>query len=238
MPLSADAITRLIQDSERSEVMHRAQTTLAVMQTLAAEWTWEVESPAQFAARLTAIGSGGLEQALVDAESAERTAGQMRETAVAAVHRETVRALALARVAWRELPERLVAVAPLGAGGQTLPAIMAEGEEWAAAWEETDPAWVPVPGLTLAFFQSLLAAVATAQREERRLRVRRRRAGAALAVALDAVWELAVRWFAVATAVFPETDASAAAQLRLIPTTYVPRYAAAARQRRAAQVPG
>ena len=102
-------------------------------------------------------------------------------------------------------------------------------------WEEVDPAWVPIAGLTLTFFQELLTTARTAQREERRMRVRRRRAGAALAVALSELWDLSVRWYDIATAVFADEESDGASVLRQIPTTYVPRYAEAAKQRRAAR---
>ena len=232
MILSAEAITRLLQQSEREAILDRATPTLSVMKHLGAEWTWDVISPAAYEARLDAITVSGMTQALVNAESDEREAVGNRERAVEVVHRETVRVLTVARVAWREVPERWVLVAPLGAVGQTTRAILDEGEEWETVWAETEPGWVPIAGLTLASFQGLLAAVPGALREERRMRVRRRRAGAVLAVALAELWDLSLRWYLVATAVL---DKEAAELLQQIPTTYRPRYAEAAKQRRAAK---
>ncbi len=228
--LSSEDITRLLQSKEKNAILERARSSLAVMSQIEGLEVWSVASPGEFAARLAAIEQGGLSQALADAEFAERSAQGERERAVEALHAATVRALAVARVAWEGVPARVAVLAPLSAKGQARGVIVDEGEEWAAAWEELEPGWVPLEGLTLAAFQALLAAVPTALRAERRVRVRRRVTGAALAVALAELWSLSLRWYQWALAVVPDEKAEC---LNQIPTTHVPRYAAAKKQRRA-----
>ena len=94
---------------------------------------------------------------------------------------------------------------------------------------------MPLPGLTLLSLQAQLAATHAARRVWRQKLTAARRATARLAAAVLAVDREAKDWYAAATAVY-EADSTEGTVLRsTIPTTYVKRYAEAAKKRRAAK---
>lgn len=83
----------------------------------------------------------------------------------------------MARLSWAADPAHSKVVAALRSGGQVARDIVDEAEAWEIAWEEVDPAFAPVTGLTLAAFQTLLATTRTAQGAVRRAAVHRRPGG-------------------------------------------------------------
>jgi hypothetical protein len=211
--------------------------TLAAMTTMLAGFDLGVISPADYLAARETIrgGADDLEQAHVDAESDERQAHRVAEILLAELHKSTVRALAVVRVAWAGDQERMEVVAPLRASAQKGAAILGEAEAWETAWAELDPAYAPVPELTLPGFQAQIVAAQEALAEARRMTVRRQRAGARLALALASLNQFNLRLYAVATAMFgPETPEGEMVR-KTITTTYVPRYHEAAKRRRAAR---
>jgi hypothetical protein len=235
MKLSPSAVTTVIQFAEKEAILDRVLKTSTMMDALATEWVWDVISPADFYAALTAIRgpSDSLEWVAETVGFEERHALRAQERVLAELHKATVRALAVARVAWGEDTERLMVLASLGASAQQGPEIGEEAEAWETAWMEVDPGFVPVAGLTLASFQEKIAAARAAAVEARRWTVQRQRAQARLALALHQVNQWSQRWYAVATAMFDAETPQGDKVRRAIPTTYVPRYYAAAKRRRA-----
>jgi hypothetical protein len=133
-------------------------------------------------------------------------------------HQEAVTAVDLGRAifrgtakapAWRGLKAR--------GGGRAR--IVREGTAIEAAWATSDPAWTPQRGLTLAGFQQRrLDAEAKANAH----------AVAAITLAIergllvkqaDALYDLCVKWYVLATAVFPAATAEGKL-IRTVPTNY------------------
>lgn len=237
MKLSPDAVATIIQFAEKEAILERAFHTSVIMESFAPGWQWSVISPAEFEAEMTAIRGPGvsLEDAAAAASSDEGHARRVREILFTGLHKATVRALTVARVAWAEETERMEVLAPLSASAQQGLEILEEAEEWETAWGEVDPAFLPVAELSLTDFQAQIVAARNALAEERRMTVRRQRANARLAVALHRLNQLSQRWYAVATATFDEDTPEGERIRRKIPTTYEPRYYAAAKRRRAAR---
>ena len=235
MNLTSAAVATIIQFAESEAIINRAMETLACMDVTVSGQDLGVISHADLLALRQSIrgSSGDLGQLLVNAQLDESHAGNVRNVLLTGLHKATVQALGVARVAWGEDTERNEVVAPLRASAQQGVEILGEAEDWEAAWGEVEPGFVPVTGLTLASFQAQIAAARAAWSEERRMTVRRQRAGARLALALARLNNLSQRWYAVATATFgPETPEGQGIR-KGITTTYVPRYHEAAKRRRA-----
>lgn len=227
-------IERLIEESEIQNVMERAQVTLSQMMGLAGVFVWDVCPPESFEAKVKQIApeTENLNGQRTAQASEEQHAEREWRRLLKDLHKATVTALEVARVAWEEDPERSMIVAPLRASGQSPVPIMEEAEELEVAWEEIDPAWVAVDRVSLPQLQGKIAQTRAAQRTWRQVAAKLRRSQARLAVAVQEVDRLAKRWYKVATALFgPETPEGETLR-RSIPTTYQPRQAEAAKRRR------
>ena len=237
MKLSPEVVATILQSAEKEAILERALRTVVTMTGLAPAWQWSGISPGDFDAEMTAIRGPGvsLEDVAQMADYEEGEVGRLQERLLAALHKATVRALAVARVAWAEETERTEVLAPLHAAAQQGPEILEEAEVWEMAWAEVDPAFQPLADLALTDFQAQIAAARNAGTEARRMTVRRQRAQARLAVALHRLNQHSQRWYAVATATFDEDTMEGERIRSSIPTTYEPRYYAAAKRRRAAR---
>ena len=232
--MNLESISMLLEPSEIAATIQRAESTLAMMNSLSGGWISDQITPADFNTMIDAIevGESGLKPLFIRAAAAEKGAEGRLAVALDGLHAATVKAVGVARLAWAADPARAKVVAALRSGGQVARDIVDEAEAWEIAWEEVDPAFAPVAGLTLAAFQTLLAATRTAQGGMRRAAVHRRQAGGRLAAALAALDETAKSWYALATVVFDATTPEGAALRGTIPTTYQPKYYQAAKRRR------
>jgi hypothetical protein len=233
-----DPLDRLIQDAERNEIVHRARVTLAVQTTLADRWMWEQKDLAAWEADIhdvTSMESTTSFGQFFAAEGALNDVELDLRRALAALHDATVRGVGAARIRWREVPDRRPLVARMRARATTPQGILEEALAWEVAWQKIEPGFVPVPGLTLAGFVAQHAAVRALERPRAEAALERRLAAGRLGVALDALNTDLQRWYAVATATFYDPESNGRALLDTVPTTFVPRYAKAARERRAAK---
>lgn len=233
--MTVDYIERIIQDADYHAIMERVSFTIATQTQIADQWVWNEKDVATWNAEEAAIDAhpDGLHMRQTEKETEKSGAESHLTSVLKNLHESTVAAVSVARVRWRRVPERLLVLAGLRAGGTTAVEILQEAEECELAWEAIEPGMEPVTGLTLALFQTQIAAARAAVREVRRTAVHLRLSNGQLGVALHAINDAAVAWYAEATAVF-RNDANVRHLLDGIPTTYVPRYYKAQKERRAA----
>ncbi len=235
--VNTDTIERFSQPAEVEATLNRTRYTIACQKNIAAEWVWPELSTVAWHALLDAVihPQTGLRHLLLQRDTDRDLAEANLRAHQKNLHDATVASLGIARIRWRGQPERRLVFAQLSALGRTVEETLEEAELWESAWEEIDPAFVAGEGLTLATLTALRAEVLAAVSASRSARIRRTAAAGALAVAVLQLDDLAQAWYAEATSVFPDASQGMGEQIRSIPTTYVPRYADAAKKRRAAK---
>jgi len=229
-------LERLLQPADTAAILNRTRYSIATQHLLAGDWIWAELSLADWEAQLDEVdhGATGWSVRLVESEQDMIRAAAELTLQLTELHDATVTALGVARIRYRRQEESALLFQELSALGRYPEETLAEAERWELAWEEIDPAFVPVAGLTLAAFAARRVATLAAQRAARRTRLRRAQAAARLALALRALNDTAQAWYAEARSVFPPGHARAEL-LEAVPTTYVPRYAEAAKLRRQAK---
>ncbi len=135
-------------------------------------------------------------------------------------HDESVTALRVGRVSFGKTP-KAPSWSRLKASGQSRDRITKEGTDIESAWQESNPAWVPAPGITFAAFQ---ARRTTAEVKGRAWSLADKAASnerGMLITQANALYELCVGWYEVATATFA-ADTVRGALIRTIPVNYNP----------------
>ncbi len=183
------------------EILARGQVTLAAMDMLAPEWTAPYfMTPAEFAVLLEEVRARKAE--FYGATVAMECAAGRCEVALGQWHEASVAVVTIGRITFKQ-SEHAPVWARLRATGQGRERILSEGAQIESAWQSSDAAWVPKPGLTLAAYQALGTAAVAADGDctER---------ANALSVARGILHERAnllhqvcVDWYAVALVSFP-----------------------------------
>lgn len=185
------------------DLIGRAQKTHAMMKILEPQWVAQhLPSPVEFAALIAQVQAQ--HSVVGGAVAVDSQAGAECGGAVDKLHEASVVVATLGRIVFRA-SEQAPVWQRLRATGQGRGRTLSEGAQLVRAWESTDAAWVPKPGLTLTAYRELLAAAEEAEAE----------CGAcadALSVArgiyherLNYLYQVCVDWYAVALAVFPES---------------------------------
>lgn len=234
--MNVQTFERYAQPVEVHAILSRTAYSIASQNAIAAQWVWTEKSVAVWQAEFDAVRELGTGlQSILSARDSEldlaesHLGAQLRQ-----LHDDTVAGLGVARIRWRQQAERRLAFRQLSALGRSPEETLAEAELWELAWEEFDPGFVPMDGLTLAVFAARRLEAVAAQRSVRRARLHRALAAGRLAVAMVDLEDTAQAWYAEATSIFPEGSGATAEVIRSVPTTYVPRYAEASKRRRAA----
>ena len=182
------------------DVRARLLKTRAVQEQLQATWIWDQATLADWQAAVVS-----LDAARDASQDAMATAQNARSTVAAGLgelHEATKQALGIAKVAFRDQPSKAGAFVGLTAVSKSFPAVSRSAQALSSAWQKADPAWVPLPGKTLAAYdvlrtkingqQAAAASAVSAQKDVRR----------ALQAALKVQDRRAKDWYAVATRVF------------------------------------
>ena len=165
--MTAEYFERLSQPAEKEAIIKRLMETISVQKSIATEWAWDEKDVAAWEADLEDIRNSvgaGTYAGFFAAELAWSTAEGLWRRALSGLHAATVRGVAIARVRWREVPERRPLVARLRARATTPEGILEEALAWEVAWQKIEPDLVPIPGLTLAAFQTQHAAARALER--------------------------------------------------------------------------
>lgn len=118
-------------------------------------------------------------------------------------HAVSVLVTAIGRVSFKGSPHAHL-WQRLRATGQGRECILQEGRAIEYAWESSDPAWWPKPGVTLTSYRALRAAAEEAAEEFAKAQNAASVARSLWHEKVNALHELCVNWYAVARATFPE----------------------------------
>jgi hypothetical protein len=182
-------------------------------------WTAEgFLSPQNFVGMLEGILP--LENALALREAELALAAGQWDEVLNPWHDESVTVLAMARPKFRDT-NKAPAWRNLRADSRSRDRIMSTGKDIIGAWQTSDAAWVPKPGLTLAAYtarQTAAVAKAAAHNTADKLADIKR---GELNDLLNEVYDLSVRWYEIATGYWPK-DSVEGSLIRTIPTSYNP----------------
>jgi hypothetical protein len=203
-------------------ILERGRDTKAVMDKLAGpphNWTWTGVSPDDFGDKIASVDAQI--KALADAEAATTAAAAHWDQQLDSLLEAAALGLRLGRVKFKEQPIKLRLFEGLRTNGTGRDARYKQALDFEAAWEKADPTWQFKPTLTLAVFKTNRLAITGLQEAHVAAEKHEQHERAYLHSLAEAVNQVNVDWYEVATATFGEK--SVAGQLvRTIPTTYDP----------------
>lgn len=202
-----------------SFIKERAVATHLIMVEIAAEWSAPgFITPAAYGTLITDLNAQ--ENLLADREAQLALAAGEWDAALASWHECSVCVTQVARGAFRGT-DKFGAWRNVRASGGSREKITAQGRNIESAWTTADLAWVPKTGLTLVAYQALQntslnkqAANASADKNANLER-------ATLGVNADALYDLSVQWYLMATGAFAAGTINGDL-IRTIPTQYNP----------------
>lgn len=200
-------------------IKERAVATHLIMQEIAADWTAPgFILPAAYGTLITNLNAQ--ENLLADREAQLVLAAGEWDVILGTWHECSVCVTQVARGAFRGT-DKLGAWRNVRASGGSRDKITAQGRDIESAWTAADLAWVPKTGLTLVAYQTLQntslnkqAAHASADKNANLER-------ATLGVNADALYDLSVQWYLMATGAFAAGTINGDL-IRTIPTQYNP----------------
>jgi hypothetical protein len=211
-----------IVDEAIDFIFERSRETKSVMVTLGQpphNWTWTGVSSGNYENLIKAMDDQLV--LLGDKEAVTSVAAAQWDHDISLLLADAVFGSSLARVKYKNNPVLLHLFEGLRHGGGGREVSYKQALEFEKSWKAADPSWVFQPGLTLAQFKLRREALRT--REDAHVDAEKAEAveRAQFHVLANDVNEVAVDWYAVATATFgPNTVAGAL--VRTIPTTYNP----------------
>lgn len=182
------------------DIRDRADKTLAVMNTIAADWVWDEMAIADFAAKIDAA------EAAENFVSAQKAPYDLKRGEVNGLFEtledRKVQSLGMARGRFRNDSANLALVNGVGEYGEGRSDTAKEAGEWAAAWQLIDPTWQPTAQNTLATFNTLRADSEAALQALVPLKTAWRKAAESYNALLGELEDLSVAWYDAATRVF------------------------------------
>ena len=200
--------------------LQRAQSTKAVQTSIAGTWTWDEMTLLQWDTAIAAfVTQMETEQ---DAEADYLAKRGETDAAIDSIHSLAGRSVRMAKNRYRDTPAKLEVIARLRNDSASRSGKLQDALEWESAWEKLEPAWSPLPGVTLVTFKpQRLAAMALIE------------ALTSKKTTWDATDEQlntqghtlngnCVAWYEAATIVFPAGTPEGDLIRSDIPTTYTP----------------
>ncbi|WP_394793260.1 hypothetical protein [Armatimonas sp.] len=191
-----------MMELDYDDVRARLLKTQAVQGQLQAVWVWDKATLADWQAAIVSLD--GARDASQDAIATLQNARSAAAAGLTTLHEATKQALGIAKIAFRDQPTKAGAFVGLTAVSKSFPAVSRSAQALSSAWQKADPAWVPLPGKTLAAYDAIraqvnaqhaaVASAVSAQKDTRR----------ALQAALKVQDRRSKDWYAVATRVFPD----------------------------------
>ena len=127
-------------------------------------------------------------------------------------------ALALSKVKYRNNPPKLRLFSSLVIKSETVAGTLEEAVAVESAWEQADPAYVLDDGTTLAAFNTLRLLCRTNADGVSKEAAEESDTAGTLLMKLEALYDLSVAWYAVATTLYPENTAHGIMLRNQIPT--------------------
>jgi hypothetical protein len=218
------------------KIQDRLRATCAVQTTIADRWVWSEMSVAQWDAKLAELEQ--MQEAVADRNAIRNGAAGDMDLALQGLYEQCKVVLTLARVQFRKEPPKLALFSAVSLSKDSRAAMVAGAAALEAAWLQTEPGWVPLPGVTAAAFRTQREGAEAAVAKHAQAEAAWRRESERLRELLKEVHGLCVAWYAAATALFPPGTAAGETIRSQIPTGYSPAAEARRRERRAAKAAG
>ncbi len=198
----------------------RVVATRNVQEEIAADWLWQELDVAGWDAKIAALNAQ---------EATERAAHTALETTIGQLNakiklleRQKVLAIGMAKNRQRTDAAKLSLLDSLEEKGDGRSATIEEAEDWLGVWDEIDPTWSPLPGVTVASFTTLKSDCGTLNKTCGRQRTAWRHAAEDLGKLLNDLDDLSVTWYDDATRVFAPGTPQGDLIRGQVPTTYTP----------------
>ena len=200
-------------------IKDRGQKTFLVMNQILPVWqASDFISPNNFDGLVEGVSAQ--EGVLGMKEAAQATAAGNLDGTLATLHDESVLTLKVGRTKF-SATTKAPAWRTLSANGGGRDRIYSEGKKIAEAWENSDALWTPGQGKSLGSFKALLTAAELKSKAHGTAETLADEERGILWEKADAVWDLCVQWYEVATAAFA-ADTPQGYLIRTIPTGYNP----------------
>ncbi len=200
--------------------LQRAQATRAVQVSIAAAWTWDEMTLPQWDTAITSFVTQM--EVAQDGEADYLAKRGETDAAIDTLHSLAGRSVRMAKNRYRDTPAKLEVTNRLHNDSASRSGKLQDALEWESAWEKLEPAWSPLPGVTLATFKSQrLAAMALLEG----LTTKKTTWDAAdeqLNTQGHTLNGNCVAWYEAATIVFPVGTPEGDLIRSDIPTTYTP----------------
>lgn len=197
-------------------VRARLLKTQAIQKQLQETWVWDqvsVEDWGEGIQRLD-VARDTAQDAIAATQNTRATLGEgLKE-----LHEATKQTLGIAKVAFKREPSKAGAFVGLTAVSKSFPAVSRSAHTLSSAWQKADPTWTPLPGKTLASYDTLRATLQTQQADVASAVTAQKVTHLALQDTLKEQFALAKDWYAVATRVFPANTAEGQVLRAEIPT--------------------
>ena len=191
------------------EVWARLLKTKAVQEMLQAKWMWPKAALADWQAGIESIEAA--QDAAQDAVATTQNARSVAAAGLTELHEATKQALGIAKITFRDEPAKAGAFVGLTAVKGTSGVVSRSAQALSSAWQKADAQWAPLPGKTLAAYDTLRAKISGQQATVAGAVTAQKEARKALQAALRVQDRLAKDWYGVATRVF--TDSTPEGQL-------------------------
>jgi hypothetical protein len=202
----------------------RTIATVAAQKTFESEWLWDEKTVVQWDADIAAYEAQ--RDVLAACDTTARLAQSRLDVAIDGLHQVTLQGLSMAKTKYRSQPVEAHILRTLTANSVNRGAVMEEALEWEVAWEEIDPAWVPVPGNTLAALAAAQGNCRALIKDLAKQRTIVRRETKRLSQLAEEMDDACVAWYSAAVHVFDVATVAGESIRKLVPTTYSPASAA------------
>jgi hypothetical protein len=198
-------------------VLARAIATRTVQDSIKNQWTWQSKTLAQWEADIAALQS---QQAMaVEKERAEEGVRGDVNANFDALHNMNRIGVAAGKAHFIDTPAQRARFDDLTARQQSRAVILEEARRLEAAWEQNDASWNPTTTLTIIALRDQLAECEAFLSTNEKAQADRRAAAAHLRHLADELEDDCIRWYAAATAIFPEGTEAGRLIRGTIPTT-------------------
>ena len=183
------------------DVRDRLVKTHAVQNRLSATWIWDGASLDNWQDAISSLDVA--RDTFQDATAATQNARSAAAAGLMELHEATKQALGIAKIAFKSDPAKAGAFVGLQAVGKSYPTVSKSAQALSSAWQKANPAWAPLPGKTLAAYDTLRASINQQQAAVASALTAQKEARRTLQATLKTHDRLAKDWYAVATRVFP-----------------------------------
>lgn len=214
-------------NAENDFAVARSTTSLAAQIQIGAAYVWTEKTNAQWALELADIPTQ--DEVVADLLADLITARGSLDAAVGVTGQRGRTILVLARIKWRADSPRLAPFQRIHFDSDGRLSVLSEALAVESAWEQADPAWVPITEagtppvpITLAVFKAQREAAGALLKPESDVQAAWSKQDKTLGEMCSTLNKNSIPWYGSVTAVFPEGTTLGDMIRSTVPTTYTP----------------